>query len=269
MQTGMTRSLWRVTALALFAAVGCGGSVETEQEEQNNLESSEVKEHQRKHHRGRKKHRPREECDGGAPAPAIRVVAVLEMVSCDRGLSFEVIDVRTAAGEPISYLDYECLWTFDDGETSTACGGMHTWAVAGEHTATVRVRQLSTGGVGEDAAGPTRVFDPLQVLVEARAPDCGLRFEYVATRVGGRGSGFLGGSVTPWETVLTPGPYPASGSIEVSAPGTYVVTFTAEDEHPVGPICTATGSTEVTVRACPPPDECGDHAGAGADGSPP
>ncbi|HEY6557568.1 MAG TPA: hypothetical protein VI072_09855 [Polyangiaceae bacterium] len=267
----MTRSLRQVTALALLAAVGCGGAVETEQD-QSNLESSEVKEHHRKEHhrkhqRGKKKHRPHEECDSGAPAPAIQVSAVLEMTSCDRSLSYEVIDVQTPAGEPISYLDYECLWTFDDGETSTACAGKHAWAVAGEHTATVRVRQRSTGGVGEDTPRPTRVFDPLQVVVEARAPDCGLSFEYVATRVGGRDLGFLGGSVTPWETVLTPGPYPASGAIEVSAPGTYLVTFMAEDEHPVGPICSATGSAEVTVRACPPPDDCGEDAGA--DGSPP
>lgn len=265
MQTGMTRSMRRVTVLALLAAVGCGGAVDTERD-QSELESSEVQEHHSKHHRGKKKHRPHKECDSGAPAPAIQVVAVLEMASCDRGLNYEVIDVRTPAGEPISYLDYECLWTFDDGETSTACAGQHPWAVAGEHTATVRVRQRSTGGVGEDTPRPTRVFDPLQVVVEARAPDCGLRFEYMATRVGGRDLGFLGGgSISPWETVVTPGPYPASGAIEVSAPGTYVVTFAAEDEHPVGPICTATGSAEVTVRACPPPDDCGEDSGA--DGS--
>ncbi len=274
MQTGMTRSLRRMTVLTLLAAVACGGAVEAEQGE-NGLESTSNewesdgkrdKQH-RKHRHGKKRHRPHNECDSGAPAPAIQVSAVLELASCDRSLSYEVIDVRTPAGQPISYLDYECLWTFDDGETSTACAGKHTWAVAGEHTATVRVRQRSTGAVGEDTAGPTRVFDPLQVVVEAHAPDCGLSFEYVATRVGGRGSGFLGGSITPWETVLTPGPYPAIGAIDVSAPGTYVVTFTVEDEHPVGPICTATGSAEVTVRACPLPDDCGGDAGAAADGS--
>jgi hypothetical protein len=96
-----------------------------------------------------------------------------------------------------------------------------------------------------------RVVDPLSLEVTAEAPPCGLSFSYTVTKTGGRTGSFTFLGILPWETVITPGPYPTqSGTIEVSAPGTYTVTVYREEETN-GPICTASAMTTVSVNACP------------------
>jgi hypothetical protein len=194
-------------------------------------------------------------CDSGVSEPTLRAAVDLG-VTCERNMTYEVFDVRTLAGEYVPYGDYECRWTFDDRETSAACAGVHSFAMAGLHSASVLVRQRST-----DAqvilTGTHTVYDAIQVRVEASAPECGLSFEYTVTKSGGLpGFGWQNGSITPEESVVTPGPYGASGVIEVSAPGTYLLQFTIEQEHQQGPFCLGSGSTEVTVRECPPPPNC-------------
>jgi hypothetical protein len=184
-------------------------------------------------------------------APLLHVSAAVEPSGCNLTTHFETWNVVDAGGTPID--SYTCHWTFDDGGTSDLCTGEHTFASPGFHSGTVIVSQVGTSAFGTRTTPEVPIWDELEIDVVAEAPECGLSFEYVLDKTGGRPTGgFYFVSVSPAENVLTehPGGWPISGTIEVSSPGTYTITAYREEETSFS-LCTASATTEVRVTACP------------------
>lgn len=185
---------------------------------------------------------------GAGGAVALIVGADIFPFSCDHVHPFEVHSVTYESGERVA--DYTCEWTFDGGGTSQSCAGMHEFPEAGRFGGTVVVRDTATGAIGTKTTLQISVVDPLFITVTAEAPKCGLTISYVTTITGGRG-GHTNMLFRPAENVLTEGPWPREGTVEVSAPGTYEVEAVHEEETATGPICMANATTKVVVNACP------------------
>lgn len=102
------------------------------------------------------------------------------------------------------------------------CEGTYTFASAGFHSASVVIRDASTGAVTTAQTPDIPVVDPLSVSMTAEAADCGLVISYQTTITGGSGGHTLI-RVEPTENVVTLGRLPRSGTVEVSAPGSYTL----------------------------------------------
>jgi hypothetical protein len=186
---------------------------------------------------------------GGGTPPTLSLSAELGPSGCSLTTSYEVWNVARADGTPVS--NFSCHWTFDDDATSNDCVGQHTFASPGFHTATVVVTEVGTGATGTAQSGNVPIWDALTIDVVAEAPACGLWFTYATTKSGGKPTGGQNfASLQPWENVLTPGPWSGDEAIEVSAPGTYVITVHREEETAFS-LCTASDTTQVIVTECP------------------
>jgi hypothetical protein len=185
---------------------------------------------------------------GAGGGLALVVNADIFPFSCDHSHPFEVHRVAYESGALVT--NYTCEWTFDGGGTSQSCAGTHEFPAAGRYGGTVVVRDTSTGAIGTKTTPKIPVVDPLSMTITAEAPNCGLTISYVTTIAGGRG-GHTNILFSPFENVLTQGPWPRSGTVEVSASGTYEVGAVHEEETATGPICEATATTQVIVSPCP------------------
>jgi len=185
--------------------------------------------------------------------PPLDVHASIDPQGCNLTTFYEVLDVTGADGSLLPFGSYTCHWTFDDGGTSDACGGNYTFSAPGFHGAEVTVTESDTGAAGTDTVAPRPIWDVLAIELVATAPSCGLSFDYAITKTGGKPTGGLNFlSVTPWENVVDP-PSPGgtnTGTVQVTAPGTYTVTAYREEETSFS-LCNASDTTEVTVSACP------------------
>jgi hypothetical protein len=185
----------------------------------------------------------------GGSETALNVNAALDPSGCSLSTTFETWSVTHADGTPVEL--YTCQWTFDDGGGSDLCSGPYTFSSPGFHSGTVTVSEVGTSATGTDTSANVPIWDELTIDVVAQAPACGLTFSYTTTKSGGKPSGgFTFASIQPWENVITPGPWPGSATIEVSAAGTYTITVYREEETSYS-LCTATDSTQVSVSACP------------------
>jgi hypothetical protein len=184
--------------------------------------------------------------------PMLELQAAMDPQGCKLTTFYETWDVTRADSTPLPVGSYTCHWTFDDGGTSDACAGNYTFSAPGFHTARVTVTETASGATGSDTIAPRPIWDELAVQIEAVAPACGLSFSYTITKTGGKPSGGINYlSISPHENVLTsPEPGTNGGTIEVSAPGTYVVRAYRDEETSFS-LCTASDTTEVTVSACP------------------
>jgi hypothetical protein len=185
---------------------------------------------------------------GTGGAPSLIVDAMVYPFSCDHFHPFEVHRVVYESGAPVA--NYTCEWTFDGGGTSQSCAGTHEFPGPGFQGGTVVVRDTDTGATATISTPKILVVDPISLSIVAEAPKCGLSISYATTKTGGRTGGHTGILFAPFENIVTPGPWPPSGTVEVSAPGTYQVRVLREEETN-GPICTADATTKVTVKACP------------------
>jgi hypothetical protein len=188
--------------------------------------------------------------DAGAPdadTPTLTAHAQILAISCDdRSVHYEVLNAEVD-GEPVS--NPGCKWTFADGSTASGCVGTHVVSFSGVQNATVVVTDPDSGAQSTITSGSTNVRDSAMLVLTAEAPECGLSFSYETTLTGGGGHLEWGVSITPFENVITPRPWPRSGTIDVSAPGTYEITVELEEERQV-PICLTRVSTQVTVTQC-------------------
>ena len=151
-----------------------------------------------------------------------------------------------------------------DARALMARAKRHEFSSTGYHSGHVVITRIETGASVSITTHPILVFDAMVVEVVAEAPECGLSFQYTATRTGGKeGSWDWDATIEPAQNLLTPPcdpdnelscpdgvvdqRYLRSETIEVSAPGTYTLTVNADD----GDICWKEASTQVVVRACP------------------
>jgi hypothetical protein len=185
---------------------------------------------------------------GSSGAPSLIVNAMVYPFSCDHFHPFEVHRVVYESGTPVAA--YTCEWTFDGGGSSPSCAGTHEFPGPGFQGGMVTVRDTSTGATATVTTPKILVVDPISLSVTAEAPKCGLSISYVTTKTGGRTGGHTGVLFSPFENVITPGPWPPSGTVEVSAPGTYEVRVLREEETN-GPICGAEARATVVVTPCP------------------
>jgi hypothetical protein len=172
--------------------------------------------------------------------------------SCDQALlEFELIDVTRPDGSIVA--TPECLWTFDDGQTSKSCTGSVVFAEPGVHSYTIQVRDPETDTVTSET-GATIVYTPYVASFVASAPTCGLSIDVDADA---NLPSFLIVQVSPAENVVGD-PFvigTAAHSFQVTAEGTYTVELFAEDERQTGPICVIQQTLTVEVDDCktPPP----------------
>jgi hypothetical protein len=182
--------------------------------------------------------------------------------SCDEALlEFELIQVIRPDGSVVSAP--ECLWTFDEGQTSKLCTGSVVFAESGVHSYRLQVRDPETDTVTAET-GATIVYEPYVASVVASAPECGLSIDVDAIA---NLPSFLRVAVSPSENVVGDAFHigPAPHTFQVTAEGTYTVELFGEDERQAGPICTVSQTLTVEVDDCktpPPTCEAVAHAGA-------
>lgn len=170
--------------------------------------------------------------DGETPARAIDASIFIFAPSCDAAVAQFETEVRYVDDGSL-VTDLSCLWTFDDGTTSTECIGEHTFATGGFHDFVLDVTDLTTGAT--DRATQNRFIDPvIDANLEVTGGD--LTISWVATTNVGEVRVF----VEPSEFITTDDPnyfLKRTNTITVSRAGTYTVTMFVEDERSVGPIC--------------------------------
>ena len=184
-------------------------------------------------------------CDGGGETPAREIDAAIyiETITCNETIArFEADAQYVDDNSPV--FGIECLWTFDDGTTSTECAGEHLFDRAGAHDFVLEVTDPATGAT--DIVTQTRLFaEPLELTLDVTSDD--LTISYVATsNTGGEQVVF----VSPDELVIADDPdYPraTSGTVRVTEAGTYTVTYDVEDERGVSEICSGQIVKTITV----------------------
>ena len=167
----------------------------------------------------------------------------IETITCTETIArFEAGARYVDDGSPV--LGIECLWTFDDGTTSTECIGEHPFAVAGTHDFVLQVTDPATGAT--DIATQTRIFQPpLEISLDVTGD--GLSITWNATsNTGGEQHVF----VTPADLIITDDPnyhFNTQFTLPVKQAGTYTVTYDVEDERGVSEICSATIVKQITL----------------------
>jgi hypothetical protein len=174
---------------------------------------------------------------------AIEASIYIDMPSCTAAVArFEAGARYVDDGSPAFVT---CKWTFDDGSTSDACAGEHTFATPGFHDFVLDVTDPATGATAR--ATQNRFIEEAHVAnLEVTAPECGLEFSYkasVSTPSENRVFVLEEDKVLPFDGFLL------ENTVRVTEPGTYTVVYTAEDERS-GPICEARVEKQVTVTAC-------------------
>jgi hypothetical protein len=146
-------------------------------------------------------------------------------------------------GSPVGGL--ECLWTFDDGTTSTECAGEHRFAEAGNHDFVLEVTDPATGA--KAIATQTRFFyPPLELTLDVTTDDLSITWK-ASSNTGGM---LQVVTVTPHALVIADDPNYHSNlqyTVRVAEPGTYTVTYDVEDERGVSEICNARIEKQVEV----------------------
>ena len=168
--------------------------------------------------------------------------------SCDAPIAeYEAGTRYVDDGTPVPLI--QCRWTFDDGTTSDTCAGQHEFETGGFHDFILDVTDLSSGAT--DRATQRRFIDfPIEADLEVRTPKCGLEISWVATVFPAT---FVRVFVEPADKILPDDPFyylNREYTLQVAEPGDYTVILLAEDERPVGPICTERVEKVVTVTAC-------------------
>ena len=191
---------------------------------------------------------------GGDEPTGLAAVAEVRRASCD-DLSAEYKVISAVRGG-VEIEAPACEWHFDDGATSTECSGVHLFAEAGVRGGTVIVTDPDSGLSVAVEATPDHLFDPLDAVLTASAPACGLSIDYAVSIRGGTGTTRARTTVSPAELVVDHEALTHEGTIEVGEPGTYLVETFVEDETATW-LCAAHLSQEVTVLACDEP--CDEH----------
>ena len=168
-----------------------------------------------------------------APARQIDADIFIETITCSETIARFEAGARYV-DDNSNVFGIQCLWTFDDGTTSAECVGEHLFDRAGAHDFVLEVTDPATGAT--DIATQTRIFaPPLELTLDVTGDD--LSITYTATsNTGGEQVVF----VSPDEFVIADDPnYPrtTSGTVRVTQPGTYTVTYNVEDERGVSEIC--------------------------------
>jgi hypothetical protein len=170
------------------------------------------------------------------PAPEIEASIYIETITCTETIARYEADPGVGVN---------CLWTFDDGSTSTSCAGEHQFASAGWHDFVLQVTDPATGATG--TATQSRFFyPPLETTLEVSTTDLTITYRAMSNTGGSLQVVF----VSPAELVIADDPnYPGvtSGTVRVTQPGTYTVTYDVEDERGVSEICSARLVEEVNV----------------------
>lgn len=187
---------------------------------------------------------PRAPHDDGA----LRVSADFSHPDCDRRLlAFEMF--RAVRPDNTEVATPQCSWSFDDGQTSSACAGDVVFARAGVHGFHVRVTDPETSLTGE-LRGDTIVYEPLAVEVRAELLECKLSFA-LTTAV--NQPAFSVAEIRPGDRIvgdpLIFGPV-TNHVVDVTSPGTFEIEYFAQVERTTGPICSARETILVDVPSC-------------------
>lgn len=183
--------------------------------------------------------------DDPVPPRAIEAAIFIETITCvDTIARFEADARYTDDGTAATNI--ACLWSFDDGTTSSECTGEHQFADAGDHDFVLEVTDLATGA--NDVVTQTRFFHPpLEVTLEVTSADLSITY---SARSNTGGEQVV--RVLPEELVIATDPnYPRvlDGTVQVREAGTYTVVYDVEDERGVSEICSAQLVEEIDV-AC-------------------
>jgi hypothetical protein len=140
----------------------------------------------------------------------------------------------------------QCMWTFDNGSTSSSCTGFQNLP-SGLHSATVKLTDPASGCSDTVAAASINVFPPLAVSATLIG-GCQSSFTYDASVTGGSNSSSLGynwsfsggSSVSPTASVTK------AGKVIVGQGGiSYTGNVTVTETRSAGLVCTANASSEV------------------------
>jgi hypothetical protein len=167
----------------------------------------------------------------------------IETITCTETIArFEAGARYTDDGSPVA--GFECLWTFDDGTTSSECVGEHLFAAAGTHDFVLQVTDPATGAT--DIVTQTRFFHPpLELSLDVTGDDLSITWN-ASSNTGGEQHVF----VTPAELIITDDPnyhFNTQFTLPVKQAGTYTVTYDVEDERGVSEICSATIVKQITL----------------------
>lgn len=185
-----------------------------------------------------------EEDTGGHDTPAREIDAsiFIETITCVETIARFEAGARYIDGTPVT--DFECLWTFDDGTTSTECVGEHPFAEAGFHDFELEVTDVTTGA--RDTVTQTRFFfPPLEATLEVTGDDFALTWNAMSNTGGEQIV-----TVSPAELVIADDPdyqRRLHYTVQVAQPGTYTVEYSVEDERGVSEICQARVVREITL----------------------
>ena len=183
--------------------------------------------------------------DDDGPPRAINAGIGIMTETCERTVAhYEAFASYTDDNSPATNI--ACVWTFDDGATSTACTGSHQFAIAGSHDFVLEVTDLDSGATARSTQ--TRIFHPpLALTLEVSSTDLTISYTAVSN-TGGEQVVF----VSPDALVIADDPnYPRTtiGTVRVTEAGTYTVTYDVEDERGVSEICSGRLTRTIDV-AC-------------------
>jgi hypothetical protein len=230
----MLRSIATI-AVPCLLVVGCGDNIQPQTEDDTAIDTP-----------------------GDAPtdARAIEASILIFPDTCEAPIvQFEGAATYSDDGSPVPR--FACLWTFDDGTTSTDCLNRHELPTAGSHDFVLDVEDLDTGAIAR--ATQTRILQPrLEAYLDVSTPECGLEISWEATVNTGAE---VHVTVEPADQIIAEPDYHLNRTftLPVRAPGEYTVVMSVEDERGVSEICTARIEKIVTVTKCPCPTKptCG------------
>ena len=229
----LRHSLFLVPGLLL---VGCGDNIQPETDDSAPIEAE--------------GETPGPEIVPEEPTPNEREIAI-DFYS--QSTSRDAVSAQLEAGvryadDNTPILDATCRFTFADGSSQDGCVIDHVFPAAGEHTVSLEVRIPGTDRViRQDVLA--FAGEAFELGLEVTVPACGLEISYLATQNrGGEGGVWITGpgavvsSDPDWVRNRT-------GTVGVTEPGTYTVSFEAENES-TGPLCSREIVREVTVIEC-------------------
>jgi hypothetical protein len=139
---------------------------------------------------------------GTGGTPELIIEAFINRSACDRFVDYEA---WVHVDSPLKLALIECVWDFGD-TASTACSGVHEFALPGEYPVSVVAREPVSGAQDVVDLGVITVYEGVKLSVEAEAPECGLSFSYTITNTDGRPGGLFSVIVSPREQVVSSDP---------------------------------------------------------------
>jgi hypothetical protein len=173
------------------------------------------------------------------------VSATIWFPSCDAAVASYEADARFGDTNDIELVpNVSCVWTFDDGTTSTSCAGEHTFAEGGWHDFVVVITNLDTGETREQLQRRF-VYPPIEATLDVTTSDLTISWNATVNV-----TAFVHISVEPADLIITDDPFyylNRTYTLAVREAGTYTVSMDVEDERGAGPICSAHIEKQVEV----------------------